>query len=229
MAGKSKGPVVESLAVLRPVERVWSALTSPRDLGLLVLGRVDARAEPGEFRLDRFVYVKTAAGVDLEQARVAITAVTDAYPSAAVTDTEELIGDLESQIDGLLNLLVVLLAFAIIIALLGIVNTLALSISERKREIGLLRAVGMQRRQVRRMVRWEAVLIALFGGVLGLAVGLALGIALVVAVGEGLRLTIPGGQLFTYLIAAGLGGVLAAAIPARRGAKLDILDAIAYE
>jgi len=65
--------------------------------------------------------------------------------------------------------------------------------------------------------------------VLGLAVGLALGIALVVAVGEGLRLTIPGGQLFTYLIAAGLGGVLAAAIPARRGAKLDILDAIAYE
>jgi len=181
------------------------------------------------FRLDRFVYVKTAAGVDLEQARVAITAVTDAYPSAAVTDTEELIGDLESQIDGLLNLLVVLLAFAIIIALLGIVNTLALSISERKREIGLLRAVGMQRRQVRRMVRWEAVLIALFGGVLGLAVGLALGIALVVAVGEGLRLTIPGGQLFTYLIAAGLGGVLAAAIPARRGAKLDILDAIAYE
>ena len=139
-----------------------------------------------DFRLDRFLYLKVADGVDLESARTAITVVTDGYPNAALTDTEELIGDFEAQIDGLLNLLVVLLGFAILIALLGIVNTLALSVAERKHEIGLLRAVGMSRKQVRRMIRWEAVLIAVFGGVLGLVVGVVLGSAVVLAVGQGL-------------------------------------------
>lgn len=181
------------------------------------------------FRLDRFVYLKVADGVDHDLAREAIAAVTDGYPNAQLTDTEELVADLEAQIDGVLNLLVVLLAFAIVIALMGIVNTLALAVSERKREIGLLRAVGMHRRQVRRMIRWEAVLIALFGGVMGLVVGLVLGSALVISVGEGLRLAIPGGQLVTYLVVAGFGGVIAAVLPARRAARLNVLDAIAYE
>lgn len=182
-----------------------------------------------DFRLDRFLYLKVADGVDLESARTAITVVTDGYPNAALTDTEELIGDFEAQIDGLLNLLVVLLGFAILIALLGIVNTLALSVAERKHEIGLLRAVGMSRKQVRRMIRWEAVLIAVFGGVLGLVVGVVLGSAVVLAVGQGLELTLPFGQLVTYLVVAAIGGVIAAIVPARRGAKLDILEAIAYE
>jgi len=182
-----------------------------------------------DFHLDRFIYIKVADGIDLEVARTAIAGVTDGYPSVALTDTEELIGDIEAQIDGLLNLLVVLLGFAILIALLGIVNTLALSVAERKHEIGLLRAVGMTRKQVKRMIRWEAVLIAVFGGVLGLVVGVILGSAVVLAVGQGLMLALPVVQLITYLVVAALGGVLAAIVPAHRGARLDILEAIAYE
>ena len=180
-------------------------------------------------RLDRLIYIDVAPGVDLDAARAAITAVTDQYPNANLTNTDEYVAGLEEQISTVLNLVVVLLGFAIIIALLGIVNTLALSIAERKHEIGLLRAVGMDRRQVRRMIRWEAVLIAVFGGLLGLVVGVGLGSAVVVAVGQGLRLAIPYTQLAVYLVAAGVGGVLAAILPARRGARLDILDAIAYE
>ena len=83
--------------------------------------------------------------------------------------------------------------------------------------------------QVKRSIRWEEILIAVFGGVLGLVVGLVLGTAVVIAIGEGLKLAIPTGQLITYLIAAAIGGVLAAILPARRGAKTNILDAIAYE
>jgi putative ABC transport system permease protein len=199
------------------------------EIGVPIIIDMSTYDEYLAFRLDRFVYIQVADGVDLDAARTAIASVTDRYPNAALTDTEELIGDIESQIDGLLNLLVVLLGFAIIIALLGIVNTLALSISERRHEIGLLRAVGMERTQVKRMIRWEAMLIAVFGGVLGLVVGLVLGSAVVIAVGQGLELSIPIGQLAIYVILAGLGGVLAAIGPARRGAKTNILDAIAYE
>jgi len=182
-----------------------------------------------DFHLDRFIYIKVADGVDLVTARAAIATVTDGYPNAALTDTEELIADFEKQIDGVLNLLVVLLGFAIIIALMGIVNTLALSVAERRREIGLLRAVGMSRKQVKRMIRWEAVLIAVFGGVLGLVVGVVLGSAVVLAVGQGLELALPVTQLIVYLVVAAIGGVLAAILPARRGARLDILEAISYE
>jgi putative ABC transport system permease protein len=180
-------------------------------------------------RLDRFIYIDVAPGVDLGTARAAIAAVTSRYPNARLTDTNELIADYEKQIGTILNLVVVLLGFAIVIALLGIVNTLALSITERRHELGLLRAVGMDRRQVRRMIRWEAVLIAVFGGVLGLIVGLVLGSAVVVAVGQGLRLSYPVAQLIVYLVAAAVGGVVAAILPARRAARLDILDSIAYE
>lgn len=205
------------------------AIFDAEQVGVPVLIDMETYDQYLPFRLDRFIYIQTADGVDPETARAAIEAVTDAYPNASVTDTEELIGELEAQVDGLLNLLIVLLGFAIVIALLGIVNTLALSISERKHEIGLLRAVGMERKQVKRMIRWEALLIAVFGGLLGLVVGLVLGTAVVIAVGQGLKLAIPTGQLITYVIVAGLGGVLAAIGPARRGAKTNILEAIAYE
>ncbi|MDP2623291.1 MAG: ABC transporter permease [Actinomycetota bacterium] len=181
------------------------------------------------FRLDQFAYVQVADGFAAEEVRPAIEEVVAGYPNAKLTNTEELIADTEDQIDTILNLLVVLLGFALVIALLGIVNTLALSIAERRREIGLVRAVGMERRQVRRMIRWEAVLIAVFGGVLGLVVGVVLGSALVLAIGQGFTLAIPWVQLIVYLVLAALGGVLAAWIPARRGARMKILDAIAYE
>ena len=124
-----------------------------------------------------------------------------------------------------------LLALAVLIAALGIVNTLALSVIERTREIGLLRAVGMGRRQVRRMVRLESVVIAIFGTLLGLVLGVALGSALVTALsGEGIdQLVVPYGQLVIYLVVGALIGVLAAVWPARRAARLDILGAITTE
>ena len=110
-------------------------------------------------------------------------------------------------------------------------NTLVLSIYERTREIGLLRAVGMQRRQVRTMIRWEAVIIAVFGALLGTAVGLFFGWAMVRALADqGISvLSIPGGQLLVYVLIAGAFSLLAAYFPARRAAKLDVLKAIGYE
>ncbi|MDQ1624842.1 MAG: putative transport system permease protein, partial [Actinomycetota bacterium] len=135
------------------------------------------------------------------------------------------------QIDTVVNIISVLLILSIIIAILGVVNTLALSVIERTRELGLLRAVGMARRQMKRMVRVEAVIIAVFGGLLGIAVGSAFGIALQQALkSQGVsELGIPVTRLVEFLIVAGLTGVLAAWLPARRASRLNILNAIATE
>jgi putative ABC transport system permease protein len=125
----------------------------------------------------------------------------------------------------------VLLLLAIVIALFGIVNTLGLSIYERVRELGLLRAVGMSRGQVRRMIRSEAVIIAVLGGLLGAAIGVLFGWAMQGALASlGVdRLRVPFGSIALYLVAAGLAGVIAAIWPARRAARLNVLQAIAYE
>jgi putative ABC transport system permease protein len=178
---------------------------------------------------DQMVIIGLAAGVDPVAARPALEKVVADYPNAELNDTEQYIEKVGSQLDLLLNMMTGMLAMAIVIALLGIANTLALSIMERRREIGLLRAVGMTRRQVRRMVRWEAVLIALFGAVIGLFVGVLLGVAVVIAVGGGLVVALPWANLAVYLVAAALGGVLASVIPGWRGARTDVLSAIAYE
>jgi putative ABC transport system permease protein len=112
---------------------------------------------------------------------------------------------------------------------LGIVNTLALSVIERTRELGLLRAVGLQRRQLRRMIRVESVVIAVYGALLGLAVGVAFGWAMVRALhGQGVtEFSLPYGRLVQVLVVAALAGVLAAALPARRAARLNVLEAVA--
>jgi putative ABC transport system permease protein len=148
-----------------------------------------------------------------------------------VYDQAEYRAQQEGFIDQLLGLITALLGLAIIIAFVGIVNTLGLSIYERTRELGLLRAVGMSRRQVRAMIRAESVIIAILGAVLGIAVGVFFGWALQRALaGEGVtQLRIPIGQLAGYVVAAGAAGVLAAVLPARRAANLDVLEAIAYE
>jgi putative ABC transport system permease protein len=134
-------------------------------------------------------------------------------------------------INVLLGLFTVLLALAIIIAILGITNTLALSIIERTREIGLLRAVGMSRRQLRRMIRWESVIIAVFGAILGMITGVILGWAVVQALkDEGVgTFSIPTTQLIILVLVAGLAGILAAIYPAYKASRLNILDAISYE
>jgi putative ABC transport system permease protein len=116
----------------------------------------------------------------------------------------------------------------VVIALLGIVNTLALAVFERTRELGLLRAVGMTRGQVRAMVRWESVVISTIGALLGAGLGVGLGLALVEAVAdEGIeKIAVPGAQLGVYVVAAAFAGVLAAIGPARRASNVDVLRAV---
>ncbi len=134
-------------------------------------------------------------------------------------------------INQMLNLVYALLALAILIALLGIGNTLALSIFERTRELGVLRAVGMTRRQLRGTIRWESVIIALQGTVLGLLIGVFFGWALVLAMhGQGVtEFSLPYTRLLIVFVLAGLAGVVAAVLPSRRAAKLNILRAIVTE
>ena len=130
----------------------------------------------------------------------------------------------------ILYLVYALLSLSIIVSLFGIVNTLVLSIHERTREIGMMRAIGTSRRQVRRIVRYESLITALIGGVLGLAIGLLLGAMTTVALkDQGFTLQIPVVYLIAFLVLAGVAGVLAAIPPARRASRLDVLEALAYE
>jgi putative ABC transport system permease protein len=133
-------------------------------------------------------------------------------------------------LDQLLAILYVLLALAVIVSLFGIVNMLVLATFERTQELGTLRAVGMTRRQVRRMVRHESVITALIGAVTGIAVGLGLA-AIVTSVfsDEGLSFALPVGSLVAFAIVAVIAGVLAAVLPARRAARTNVLVALAYE
>jgi putative ABC transport system permease protein len=182
-------------------------------------------------QLDFVVLAKTAAGVSQADARAAVSKVAHEFPNVKLEDQAQFRESQSNQINQILGLVTALLGLAILIALVGITNTLALSIFERTHEIGLLRAVGMARRQIRSMVRWEAVIIAVFGAVLGAAVGIFFGWAMVRALkSQGITaLSVPGGQLVAYVVIAGLFGVVAAALPARRAAKLDVLRAIASE
>ena len=182
-------------------------------------------------QLDFQVYLKLAPGVSAAQGRAAIDQVLRAYPTATLLDQAQYKAKQSQQINQLLNLVYGLLALAVLIALIGIANTLALSISERTRELGLLRAVGMTRRQLRASVRSEAVIIALFGAVEGLVVGVLFGWALVAALASSgiTTLRIPIGQLLVVAVLAGAAGVLAAVVPGRRAARLDVLRAITAE
>ncbi len=137
----------------------------------------------------------------------------------------------QSQINQELGLVYVLLALAVVVALIGIVNTLLLSVFERTREIGLLRAVGMRRRQVKEMIRSESVIVALFGGLVGIVVGTGLGLALGSALRNSgvMKLAVPLPSLVAFLVLSGVLGLIAASWPARRAAKLDVLAAIATE
>jgi len=176
-------------------------------------------------------FVDLADGVELETGLTAVEEAVAAFPSINVNTRSDQIEQAEAQIDQMLGLFSALLGLAVIIAVIGIANTLAMSVVERTREIGLLRAVGMDRRTVRRMVRWESVITALFGAILGIGVGVVLGWATVASLADqGLgAFTLPGGQLAAWIIVAALAGVIAAVGPARKAGRMRILDAIAYE
>jgi putative ABC transport system permease protein len=180
---------------------------------------------------DDMVFVNKASGASTDAARKVVEAASASYLTIKVQDETELKKEMTKQIDGVLNFFIVLLLLAVVIALIGIANTLALSVFERTRELGLLRAVGMTRRQMRSMVRWEAVIVALLGTMLGLVVGIAFGWALVTsAKSEGLEvLAIPWGKVAGILLIAAIAGIVSAILPARRAARIDVLHAIASE
>jgi putative ABC transport system permease protein len=172
---------------------------------------------------DQYVFV-TGSGIGAVKQAVKGFADVKAQTRAKWIDTNV------DSIATLLNLLYVLLALSVIVALFGMVNTLVLSVFERTREIGMLRAVGMSRRQVRRMVRQESVITALIGASLGLPLGLLLAGLLSAALSsEGIGFAVPVGALITFTIVAVIAGVLAAIAPARRAARLDVLKALQYE
>jgi putative ABC transport system permease protein len=174
------------------------------------------------------VLARTDGSAGVEQA---VKHALDAYPNVQVQSRAEFENSQAAQVNQLLGLVYALLALAILIALIGIVNTLMLSVFERTHEIGLLRAVGMKRRQVRAMIRSESVILAIFGAVIGIIVGTLLGIALVSSLhSQGITNTdVPYSNLVIFLILAALLGLLAASWPARRAARLDVLAAIAAE
>ena len=180
---------------------------------------------------DSFVYVKAAPDADLDAIRASIDDVLADYPTVQVQSQQELKEQFQQNVSALLGVIVAMLGLAIFIAVLGIVNTLYLSVLERTREIGMLRAVGTSRRQVRRMIVLELVVLAVFGAVIGLVLGLAFGVALQQALRAfGVsKLGIPWSQLVIYLLIAMLVGLLAALWPARRAARLDVLRAITTE
>jgi len=179
---------------------------------------------------DLFAAIELKEGTKVPEVRPQLDEVVINYPEAVLQDRTEYQETIEGRIDTLLVTVNALVGFAVIIAVLGIVNTLMLSVFERTREIGLLRAVGMTRRQTRRMIRWEAIIIAVFGGVLGILVGTLLGFIAVQAMPESFitDFGIPVGNFVFILIMCIVAGVLAAILPARRAARLNVLDAIAH-
>jgi putative ABC transport system permease protein len=182
-------------------------------------------------RGDAFLMAATAPGVDVEAVKDrADRIVSAAFPSIEVLTKDEFVERQEDQVNRLLALIYVLLALALLISLFGIVNTLFLTIHERTRELGMLRAIGTSRRQVKRMVRYEAVITALIGAVLGVVLGAIFAVLVTIPLkSEGFTISIPVIQLIVLLVLAAIFGVIAAIWPARRAARLDVLNALAYE
>ncbi len=183
--------------------------------------------DPADFA----VLVRLADGVDPESGRRALERVADDYPTGELLDIDEFKDAQAEQFTPILGLVTVLMLLTIIIALLGIMNTLALSVLERTRELGLLRAVGATRRQIRTMIRWESVVITVLGSTIGLALGLFFAWAIGRALEEDGFTTyqIPYGGVVAVVIVSALFGMLAALYPAWRAGRLDVLEAIATE
>ncbi|HEY5388729.1 MAG TPA: FtsX-like permease family protein, partial [Thermoleophilia bacterium] len=176
------------------------------------------------------VFVKGSAAGDRAQNLASIKATLAGVPTADVKTAAQYKDSMVKQVSQLLNLLYGLLAMSVIISLFGIVNTLVLAVYERTREIGLLRAIGTSRRQVRATVRYESVITSIIGALMGIVVGIVFAwVVTTKFAGQGITFSIPGGQLVAFLIVGVVVGVIAAILPARRAAKIDILAAIHYE
>jgi putative ABC transport system permease protein len=187
--------------------------------------------QTGVDQFDVAVYVAKGRGVTDAAAEAAVTSVAGRYPNAEVKSRTEFVDSEAAQIDPLVNLMYGLLGLAVLISLINIANSMALSIHERTRELGLLRAVGMTRRQTRRSVRWETVIIALLGTALGIVIGVFFGWSISVTIRNGGlgAFTLPVTPLIVIALIAVIGAVIAVIRPASRAARLDVLRAIANE
>ncbi len=228
--------VGKTITLLTPTERHVTltirgiATDEARLLGNLTITLALARAAFGQ-REDAVDFVSYAPGASNAQVQPRVDRLLSAhFPQARSRTAAQFKEDQAKQIDTLLTLIYVLLALSVVVSLFGIVNTLILSIYERTRELGMMRAIGTSRRQVRQMIRYESIITALIGGVFGIAIGVVGAVAASIALsGSGFVLSIPVGTLAILLLVAALAGVIAAQAPARRAAKLDFLHALASE
>jgi putative ABC transport system permease protein len=215
----------------RPSFEVVGTFDSKLDVfGSVLIARPAMVREFGQTQ-DTIDFVQVKPGADSAEVQAILTAgVEKAFPVAEVLNQQELKESREEQVDQLVNLVYALLLLAILISLFGIANTLALSIHERTRELGMLRAIGMSRRQVRTMIRYEAVITALIGAILGMALGLVFAALIAQPLkDEGFTLSYPVGSLIALLVFSAVLGVLAAIAPARRASRLDVLESLQYE
>lgn len=229
--GAGIGTTIQVLSFVGPVDLEVVALYEPAGgLSGYVTNLATAK-RLGTSDQDSVVYVVKDPAVSAEMVQTDISTALEPFPNVQLLDQSGFKASISDQIGQLLNFLFALLVLAVLIALLGIVNTLALSVFERTREIGLLRAVGMWRGGIRRTIIIEAFIIAVFGAVLGMVIGVALGALLQrILADQGIeQFAINGGQLVLFLVLAAVGGVLAALWPAWRGSRLRILTAIATE
>jgi len=202
-------------------------------IGLIgaVIATQDVLARDFEQTQDTIDFVKTAEGADPDQVQEQLEGLMEtSFPTAEVVNQQELKKNQEDQVNQLLTLIYALLGLAIVISIFGIANTLALSIHERTRELGMLRAIGMSRRQVRTLIRYEAVITALIGAILGMVLGIIFAVLIAQPLkDEGFTLSFPIGQLIGLLVFAAILGVIAAIAPARRASRLDVLESLQYE
>ena len=220
-----------SQTAARPTFRVVGEFDSKLDLFGSILITQPVLARDFAQTQDTIDFVQTAKGVNQSRVQAELTKLVEtSFPTAEVLNQQELKESREEQVNQLVNLFNALLILAIVISLFGIANTLALSIHERTRELGMLRAIGMSRRQVRTMIRYEAVITALIGAILGIVLGVIFAALLAQPLkDEGFVLSYPIGSLLVLLVLAGLAGVLAAIAPARRASRLNVLEALQYE
>ncbi|MGL4173300.1 MAG: ABC transporter permease [Actinomycetota bacterium] len=225
--------ITATVGVQRQVRLVVGAVFADSQLidAPVLLPRTYQDAVPAALRTSAFAFVIVNPETDLAEARRQITQVVKPQLVISVLDREEFTESISGQINQILGILYALLALSILIAALGILNTLALSVFERTREIGLLRAIGLTRRQLRRTIAQEAMLTALFGAVLGTALGLVLGVLLQrVLRDDGLDiLAVPWVQIAVTFVGAAAVGLIASWWPARRAARLDVIRAISTE
>ena len=218
-----------------PVTLTVAGLQAPRSIDKLepLLAKVAIRQEAFDRAFPRprnsFTFVNVRGDATPETTAALRDAIAG-FPELRLDTEAGWVEERAGGVDMLLNLFYVLLALSVVVSLFGMVNTLILSVFERTRELGMLRAVGMTRRQVRRMVRQESVITALIGAALGLPIGLFMaGLMAIVLSSEGIGFAVPWGTLIAFTIVAIVAGVLAAIVPARRASRLDVLKALQYE